>query len=236
MSAWWDITNIWQIFPALAIGVSILIYYKSRRIKALSYKIVTDEPLLTVGEELHGKIKILYEGAQVEDISLLIIKFINHGNESIKSDDFEEPITISFSPNVGVLSVELINTNPQTINAKIRSDSDKIIIEPLLLNRGDSITIKALLTGSKPACKIASHANLAAYGNARLFNAENDLMLRARIIGVTAIREVTEYITIPLSENYKIKFNKRTAASFLEMFVAAISGVMITALVSNFLK
>jgi len=188
--------------------VSIFIYYKSRKTKKLSYKIITDEPLLTVDEELQGKIKVLYENNPIEDISLLIIKFLNNGNEPIKSDDFEEPVTISFGPNVGVLSTELTNANPSTIKARLNSENDKIIIEPLLLNKGDSITIKMLLTGSKLDCHIPSHANIAAYGNAHPFHAETDLMLQSRIIGVTNINEIIEYVLIKLPRNYNIKLNK----------------------------
>jgi hypothetical protein len=232
VSSWLDVSNIWQIFPALTLVASLIIYYKSRKTKKLSYKIITNEPLLTVDEELQGKVKVLYENNPLEDISLLIIKFLNNGNEPIKSDDFEEPVTMSFSPNVGVLSTELINANPSTIRARLNSEKDKIIIEPLLLNKGDSITIKMLLTGSKLDCHIPSHANIAAYGNSHPFHAETDLMLQSRIIGVTNINEITEYILIKLPKNHNIKLNKdkikSMLAGILTGFVLAASSLMIS--------
>lgn len=181
----------------------------------MGYEIVTDESLLTIDKELQGKIKVIYENNPIEDISLLVIKFLNQGNEPIKSDDFEEPITMSFSPNVGILSVELKQADPPTINVKLTQEKDRIIIEPLLLNRGDSITIKVLLTGSNPDCDIPSHANLGAFGNAHPFKAKEDLMLHSRIIGVKVIKQITDYIYIELSENRIIKFDKHKIRDFL---------------------
>lgn len=228
MPSWLDISNIWQIFPAITLFVSIFIYYKSRTTKKLSYKVITDEPLLTVDEELQGKIRILYENNPIEDISLLIIKFFNDGNEPIKSDDFEEPVTIFFSPNVGVLSAELTDTNPSTIEAKLILKDDMVIIEPLLLNKGDTITIKMLLTGSKLECHILSHANIATYGKARPFNVETDLKLKSRIIGIANIKSITEYILIKMPRNHNIKLHKENIKAMLIGISLSLLGAFLT--------
>jgi hypothetical protein len=222
VSSWWDITSIWQIVPALALLATIIFYYKSRKIKSLGYEIVTDESLLTVDEELQGKIKVLYEDNPIEDLSLLIIKFLNNGNEPIKTGDFEELIKIKFSANVGVLSAEVIYVYPPTINAKIKLANNEVAIEPLLLNKGDSITIKMLLTGSKIYCKIPSHAHSLAYGNEHQFNVEDDFRLETRIIGVADIKEITDSFTIKISEKIKIEFNIKDIKIILIQILIAI--------------
>jgi hypothetical protein len=225
--SWWDMSSIWQIAPILPLIASVIIYYKSRKIKSLSYEIVADELLLTVNEELQGKIKVFYDNNPIEDISLLVIKFLNNGNESIKSDDFEEPITISFSSNVGIFSVELKQAEPPTIKAKLKIENDKIIIEPMLLNKGDFIIIKVLLTGSKTGCEIPSHTNLGAYRNAHLFKAKDDLMLQTRIIGITAIKEITDKLSIKIFKNFEIIIANKPSYTDILIMIFSLSFALI---------
>jgi hypothetical protein len=103
-----------------------------------------------------------------------------------------EPITVSFRSRVVVLNAELKDTDPSTINAKLISKQDKIIIEPLLLNKRDSITIKVLITGTE----IPSHTYLNAepYDPA-LFNATEDIVLHYRIIGVKSIKNINKRLS-----------------------------------------
>ena len=166
MSLWDTITSnplqsIALAITILSVIVTITIFYKNRKLKSLCYNILTNTPLLTIDEGLEGKIKIYYlEEPSVEkpikNLSVIILKFFNNGNEPIKSSDFEslesndveKSIKISFGQNMNVLSAEQIDSSPKKINATLNYSADQVYIEPLLLNPNDSITIKILLTGN----------------------------------------------------------------------------------------
>lgn len=181
-----DITagNSWQmatvIIASISVATTVIIFYKNRKIKSMSYKILTNTTLLTLAEDLQGKIKFYYlsesgKEKPIEDLSLIIIKFENDGNESIKSTDFEEPITMSFGPKCNIISGEITEVYPENLKAKlIYSGSlekppriDEVNLEPLLLNPKDHITVKLLLTG---------------------YQTDEDVKFHARIVGISILK------------------------------------------------
>jgi hypothetical protein len=153
------------IMGVLAIAAAWYLNYKNKKIKSFHYEILTDEPILTSAEKVSGKIKIYYEEnqdnkIQIKDGSLLIINFVNDGNIPIKADDFYEPASISFSPKVDVLSAEIIKTTPEILKSELDVSKNQIALKPLLLNQGDSITIKALLMGFRKGTTINVNARI----------------------------------------------------------------------------
>ncbi len=142
---------IWQfvgvILALLATILSVAIYYKQRQFKSLSFAIISLTPLLDVRGEIKGKVKILYDDQPVQEVHLAIIELFNSGNLPIVSNDYEYPVLFSFGENTIVLSSEIISTIPQSLPAKIIHQDGKIEVDPTLLNVGDAITIKALVSG-----------------------------------------------------------------------------------------
>lgn len=134
----------------LAIAATFYWNYKNKKIKSFCFEILTNEPILTSAEEVSGKIKLYYEESQdskiqIRDGLLLIIKFINNGDTPIKSDDFDVPISISFSPDADILSAEIIRTKPEGLKPELDVFKNQIILKPLLLNQKDTITVKMVL-------------------------------------------------------------------------------------------
>ena len=175
------------IIGVLTIATALYIYHKNKKTKSFRYSILTDLQILTAAEELSGKIKIYYEEGQdkkieIKDGSLLIINIVNDGNVPIKSEDFEEPVSISFNPKADILSAEVIKTSPATLKPKLDVSKNEIVLEPLLLNEKDSITIKTLLMG---------------------FRKRTTINLNARIVGVSEIKGVEP------KKNYRDWFNFR---------------------------
>ena len=141
---------LWQFVGAVlgvfAIIVMVVLFFAQQRKKALSYEILSRTPLLSAAEEIAGKLQILFQGKAVQSVYLLVIKISNTGNVPITSSDYERPISIYFGKKAHILSGEISESDPQTIDAKIEVRDQSILIEPVLLNSGDSITIKALVS------------------------------------------------------------------------------------------
>ena len=60
--------------------------------------------------------------------------------------DFLKNITVSFDSSAKILSAEIYDKTPQSIDATLSIDGTQLIINPTLWNSGDTITIKSLVS------------------------------------------------------------------------------------------
>lgn len=159
----------------LALGSLIFAYIAFRRHKRkrLVYEILSNAALFSVRREIREKVKIFYEDKPVEKVNLVVIRFINAGNDAILTKDFDLPISINFGDEAAIISAEISEKTPQDLPAEISYTGTVIKLEPLLLNEKDSITIKALVSKASDMPAIS-----------------------ARIAGVKALTDRTEKIDL----------------------------------------
>lgn len=196
--------SIWQFIGAILALIAIILILVQRKRKALSYKIISNTPLVKIKEDIKGRLQVLFDEKPVENIYLIIFKFINSGNLPIKSADYESPVNLNFNEDVQLLTAEVIDTNPKTLEASAKIEGTKVLLKPTLLNENDSITIKVLVN-----------------------QFDGNFSVGGRIIGVKEIRELTErkllksffigniagvlmvggiFILLKIAENYIVNF------------------------------
>ena len=157
---------LWQSVGAfLVVGATIVIYFLRRRKKRFAYEIISSSSLLSMRDELERNLEIRYGGHEVKDVHLINLKFYNSGNVPIKSEDFERCISIDFGGESRVLSSEVMDTNPQSLEIEYDTSKSTIKLDPVLINSKDSFSIKALVS-----------------------DYQNELDVDARIVGVSSIR------------------------------------------------
>jgi len=161
--------SIWQFIGAILALITIILILVQRKRKALSYKIISNTPLVKIKEDLKGRLQVLFDEKPVENIYLIIINFINSGNLPIKSADYESPVNLNFNEDVQLLTAEVIDTKPKTLEVSAKIEGTKVLLKPTLLNGNDSITIKVLVN-----------------------QFDGNFSVGGRIIGVKEIRELTE--------------------------------------------
>jgi hypothetical protein len=149
---------IWQFIGAVLalviIIITIIFSSKQRKKKKLAYNIITNTPVLSINEELNTNLEVLFNKSPVKNLQLLIIKLLNTGNTEICKEDFEEPISVNFSENMELLSIEFINKTPSNLDPHGQYSKKRFSINPMLLNSGDSLTIKFLINNYKKLPKI----------------------------------------------------------------------------------
>lgn len=187
---------MWQFFGAIlvviGIIISIILYWIQRPKSSVSWKIIANSPLVKISSEIRGNLQVLFDGSPVKDIQLIIIKIINTGNVSIKSGDYEHPINLNFDKKAQILTAEVIETNPNNIEASTNIEGNSVIISPTLLNKGDSVTIKTLVNQ---------------------FN--NHISIDGRIVGVKDIKKIAE---IDTKESFLVAI-KASYMTFIIMFM-----------------
>jgi hypothetical protein len=132
------------ILAAAAIGVTLALFLIARRRKRLSYELSVTR-VLSVHEAVKGKVQILFGGEPVRDVALILVDLFNSGNEPIKADDYERPVRFSLGHGT-ILSAEVVRVKPKNLKLVMTGfERSSVVLEPLLLNAGDSITIKLLV-------------------------------------------------------------------------------------------
>lgn len=132
--------SVWQF---VGVVVALLLYLAARKRKAVSFNVAATT-LLTVSEELEGKIQVLYEGEPAKSLTVMTIKVWNSGNQPILKSDYEHPITFSSGEKSTILAATVVEAEPITIDAVARAQGNVVVLDPALLNPGDAVTIKVL--------------------------------------------------------------------------------------------
>jgi len=116
-----------------------------RKHKRLTYTVVTETALLSVDDEIKGKIKIKYGRKNIQNIHLVLLRVENKGNVDIAWSDYEKPIIFSFEDSE-ILSIEAVDVSPKNLKPAITNGPSQFTIEPILLNKKDYIVIKLLFS------------------------------------------------------------------------------------------
>jgi hypothetical protein len=139
-------TFVGVVCAILAVVVTIFIFFAQRKIKRLSYEITSNTQLLGVEDEIQGKVQVLCDGKEVKNVHLLTIRFLNNGNQSISSSDYERPLSIEINLDAKVLTHEVIDEAPENLGATVALEGSKLIFSPVLMNAKDSFSIKTLIS------------------------------------------------------------------------------------------
>jgi hypothetical protein len=151
-----------QWWQGIGVLVAVLLFFGSlwwtRSIKAVSYEVVSQTPLVSLQDSAARQLQVLYNGQPVADVSLIVLRVQNTGNEPIPTVDYEKPITFQFGEGAQVLSAEITEMTPPNLGASVRLTPNSVELAPTLLNSEDTLLVKALISGS--AIKVTADARI----------------------------------------------------------------------------
>ncbi len=210
---------LWQFIVTVSLAVlailatvvvTVVVYLRQRQRKALEYQIVAVSPLVSVADEVKGKLQILFEGSPIQNAHLIVVKFVNTGNTPITESDFVAPLSLVFredhlqTSDIGgkqsnifiigrakVLSAEVIETKPPNSQVSITAKDAAVIVRPSLLNPQDSITIKVLVTELEDM--ISVDARIVGVKQLTRYDAQQPKPLSFHIIFVSFIAAVSVF-------------------------------------------
>jgi hypothetical protein len=132
---------------AICLTASLFLLGQRLRRKALTYTI-SETRILSIHEEVKGRVQILFDGAPVRDVRLFMITIKNSGSEPIRAEDFERPLGFRWEGQAQILTTDLVSARPTSLRPLIKTGASEITLAPLLLNGGDWLQIKALVNES----------------------------------------------------------------------------------------
>ena len=167
----------WQFVGALLALLAVYFASKQTKRKRLQYEVQASSELLTQNEELTGKVQVLFDGKEVSNIDLWVVRIANTGNVEILVSDFVTPVCLSFPETATVLSAVAVRSDPKNLNAIVNAAANIVELKPLLLNPKDGITIKVLLANAT----------------------QKNLSVDARIVGLQSITRLPQGQILPKS-------------------------------------
>lgn len=129
----------------IGILAAIFIPLYLRQTKKLSYEIMLNTSLIDVNSQVKDEIELYYDNKKVNNPHLIIIRFINDGNQPISVSDFENMIKIIFSEQTKIIQCDSSNSANLKLNYTIESNT--ITIDPLLINSNENFTFKLIIDG-----------------------------------------------------------------------------------------
>lgn len=198
--------QFWQVLtlvliPVAAIIVGVILWFKNRRRKDLSYATSCTTVLPTVEDTVRKKLKILFNQKEVKQIYLNTVTLLCSGNEPIRSADYESPIAVNFGTGVEILSAEIVKPSQRCLEPSIEIENESLILAPILMNHGDRIDLK-VLTESRPK-KTEIGARIAGVDEIKAINRHKRMSLWTTEIGLAFLMLATFmlsfYIRMPFS-------------------------------------
>ncbi|HJP95749.1 MAG TPA: hypothetical protein VJ843_00060 [Candidatus Saccharimonadales bacterium] len=135
--------------------VLALVFQWWRNRKSFSYDVISNVPLLSIRQEIKHRVQVLFDGNAVENVHLVIIRISNSGRVPIEVQDFAVPLNVNFGRGSEVLTTEVTKTMPSDLPVTISHQKESLTIDPLMLNRGDSITIQVLVSTPTASPKVS---------------------------------------------------------------------------------
>lgn len=158
---WIEISAIAGVLGVLVSIAAIILFQRSRESRLLAYRSSVTPELLSVSREIEEEVEIRYRGREVTELEGATVAIINEGNKGIempKPSEYEQPVTIDFGEGAEIIgSPRITESVPKDLQASVRVEDGKVVLEPVLLNPGQSISVFTLLSGSKGRVRVRAH-------------------------------------------------------------------------------
>lgn len=141
---------------AVGILVTVAIWMVSRHRKRISWLPKAYTPLTNKFEGTEGRIAVLLDGKPIQDPEVSLARIRNSGNQPVLPGDYLAPMELgalgSGSDKQGysggeIFSAEIAERQPPNLDLTIRVHEKKAQVVPILLNPGDTFTLRVIGNG-----------------------------------------------------------------------------------------
>lgn len=163
-----DIRLYAPLATLLAISVTLILWLLNQRRKELKYKIIKQQPVMSLRGEARKHLKILFNGKAVSDLHIVMVKIQNTGHLSINPGEYQPRLSINTGPGTKIIMSSIIetqpadlderNSNPGNADSIVESfEENLLLIRPILLNQGDSFIIQMLVENLSEKISVGGH-------------------------------------------------------------------------------
>ena len=173
---WQTIVSIFGILVTIFVAYNI--FFLEKEVKSLQAVILANTSLVEIEPTVANDIEILYKEQPISNLTLIQVKLENDGNQSIRKEDYTEPIEFIFSQNAQIVDAAVIETDPPYIDVDISTKQNVVTLSPLLLNEKDRIIIRFFII------------------NVSSLDSTQPFIIKARIVGVQNVTVINAICAI----------------------------------------
>ena len=146
----------WKFFLTLAItiasvAVPVWLWQVDLSSKALSLTVKSTAELQPKGIDTLDGIQLSVDGKALDSPYVSVLELSNSGSKPIATSDFEGPIRISTGSPSKLVKVRTTSSTPPSLEPAVSLAEGVVLLQPLLLNPGDTIRITTVAANAKPA-------------------------------------------------------------------------------------
>jgi hypothetical protein len=148
------------LFATLAgVVVPIWLWRADVQARSLQLRVASQTSLEPDVPKTVSGLKLSVDGANIDRPFLTVLELMNDGSRPIPATDYEDSIQILVGEGARLIRTQITDVQPKDLQPKLSSDGGKLLISPLLLNPGDTMTLAIITAGDKPTFKV--HARIA---------------------------------------------------------------------------
>jgi hypothetical protein len=165
LKTWYEANASWigllsLMLAIVAIPLALWLWRRPHRSKMLGAERISGYSLVQVPENQRGRypLKLVYGSQDVTAPYITVLRVGSMGDEEVRADDFEIPITIDF-PNGQLLAYDVIDKSKPVIEPVFTVDTNhpnRITLKPLLLNGHEWVDIQCVSDGNPGTPKVQS--------------------------------------------------------------------------------
>ena len=145
----------WKFFLTLAItiagvAVPVWLWQVDLSSKALSLTVKSTAELQPKGIDTLDGIQLSVDGKALESPYVSVLELSNSGSKPIITSEFEGPIRISTGSPSKLVKIRTTSSIPPSLEPTVALAEGVVLIQPLLLNPGDTIRITAVAANARP--------------------------------------------------------------------------------------
>ena len=124
-------------------------YRRAEKPKQLGWELVSGNRIISATEDQRKRLTVAYDGHNVENPYVLVLRIANAGKQEISASDFPEPILIDFGE-TRVLTIETIGKHNPKVTGSFTVETSKPNLAqftPQLLNRDEWVEFQFVTDG-----------------------------------------------------------------------------------------
>lgn len=199
----------WKFFLTLAITIAsvvvpVWLWQVDLSSKALSLTVKSTVELQPKEINALDGIQLSVDGTTLESPYVSVLELSNSGSKPIVTSDYEAPIKISTRSPSKLVKIRMTFSTPPSLEPAISLAAGVVLLQPLLLNPGDTVRITAVTANARP-----------------------EFTARARVTGVAEINVSDAQIA---RETKRYWFGKIVSVLLLMLYIINLNEFVITGL------
>lgn len=132
------------------VAVPVWLWRADLQSKSLQFKIKSLTQVTAPKSEDVSGLEVSMNGRRLTSPHLAVINLEHQGTRPILASEFESPLELKVSDGAELIQVQVVAKVPSELEPKVTMTGTSLVLQPLLLNPGDVVTLSVLSSGTKP--------------------------------------------------------------------------------------